>query len=286
MHKNSLSNTCLLLSFILPPNLRDFLSFYIIFHFRFGMIKDKRSDTWSCLHCEVTVQPLRLLLDNELLNCNCCKLWHKTFYFFRNKHIRTCIRTPDVPEFLVFIPESYPVKGLLVVWRQSESSCESCRDHKRRLLKRVWCAYNDLWLIQPNSLLKHRENGFHHFHTGKIFLCCLLLRLCQLSHVFSQGLYKLCCISFILNMSNSLNVKWCHMRAFLSLVTLRFFLADFNIFSSSRLKRCRIICRSFWYYFYGRGLTRLRKNGKKRLENSKYGPFFDIWFMMITSLIT
>ena len=34
----------LLLSFILPPNLRDFLSFYIIFYFRFGMIKDERSD--------------------------------------------------------------------------------------------------------------------------------------------------------------------------------------------------------------------------------------------------
>ena len=47
----------LLLSFNLPPNLRDFLSFYIIFHFRFGMIKNKRSDRTERTFKETTKSP-------------------------------------------------------------------------------------------------------------------------------------------------------------------------------------------------------------------------------------
>ena len=43
-YTKSLDVISLLLSFNLPPDLRDFPSFYINFHFRFGMIKDKRSD--------------------------------------------------------------------------------------------------------------------------------------------------------------------------------------------------------------------------------------------------
>ena len=56
------------------------------------------------------------------------------------------------------------------------------------------------------------------------------------------------------------------------------FLADFKIFSSSWLKRCKIICRSFWYYFHGRGLTRPRKNGLKHIENSKKRIFLAVKF--------